>query len=27
VPFWNHDVLNNIDGVLQMLIQELHIVR
>jgi very-short-patch-repair endonuclease len=27
VRFWNHDVLNNIEGVLEMLIQELHIVR
>ena len=27
VRFWNHDVLNNIEGVLDAVIQELHIVR
>jgi very-short-patch-repair endonuclease len=27
VRFWNHDVLNNIEGVLETVIQELHIVR
>ena len=27
VRFWNHDVLNNIEGVLEAVIQELHIVR
>jgi very-short-patch-repair endonuclease len=25
--FWNHDVLNNIEGVLEALVQELHIIR
>jgi very-short-patch-repair endonuclease len=27
VRFWNHDVLNNIEGVLEALVQELHIIR
>jgi very-short-patch-repair endonuclease len=27
VRFWNHDVLNNIEGGLEALVQELHIIR
>jgi len=27
VRFWNHDVLNNIEGVFEALVQELHIIR